>query len=99
MPTPAGNTTTAERPKRGSGLIAGHHTAYGDLTTVTANRYHRGELDLHDALTFLAHTGYAMNVDLLTAAEIAVTMLVRPGDNDQFRLEVAARIFTRNWPA
>ena len=86
-------------PKRGSGLIAGHHTAYGDLATVTANRYHRGELDIHDAIQLLAQVGYVMNLDLLTAAEIAVTMLVRPGANDAFRLEVAARIFTRNWPA
>lgn len=91
--------TATEAPRRTSGLIAGHHTAYGDFATVIARRYHRGELDLHSALDVCAQTGYVMNLDLFTAAEIAVTLIVRPGTNDEYRLEVAARIFTRRWPA
>lgn len=99
MPTPAGSPTLEVGARRGSGLIAGHHTAYGDLATVIAARYHRDELGLDDAVTLCAQVGYVMNLDVLTAAEIAVTLLVRPGENDAFRLEVAARIFTRSWPA
>ena len=92
-------TTTDIGAKRTSGLIAGHHTAYGDLATVTARRYHAHDVELHDAIDFLAQAAYVMNLDLLTAAEIGVTLLVQPGANDQFRLEVAARIFARSWPA